>query len=143
MRANAQKSTLDFFFSNLTFFQIFEKGPTYILNLKSILTLKSSESFWFQENVTVVNLTIFDKLNFCYTLFSKITDYGLPIKRFFFEIQKFWAWADKFWRIWGIFGQTISTHFGKVRSLSIFFIAQPLFLKKNQLYIHVIFGIGI
>ena len=21
-------------------------------------------------------------------------------------------WADKFWGIWGIFGQTISTHFG-------------------------------
>ena len=39
------------------------------------------------------------------------TDYGRPMKPFFIEIQTFWAWADKFWGIWGIFGQTISTHF--------------------------------
>ena len=24
------------------------------------------------------------------------TDYGLPMKPFFIEIQNFWAWADKF-----------------------------------------------
>ena len=31
-------------------------------------------------------------------------------------------WADKFWGIWGILGQTISTHFGKVSPLSMFSI---------------------
>ena len=46
------------------------------------------------------------------------TDYGHPVKHFFIEIQNFWAWADKFWGIWGIFGQTISTHFGTVRDLA-------------------------
>ena len=44
------------------------------------------------------------------------TDYGRSMKPFFFtffiEIQNFWAWADKFWGIWGVFGQTIRTHFG-------------------------------
>ena len=40
------------------------------------------------------------------------TDYGRPMKPFFIKIQKVWAWADKFWGIWGIFSQTISTHFG-------------------------------
>jgi hypothetical protein len=25
-------------------------------------------------------------------------------KSFFIEIQKFWAWVDKLWGIWGIFG---------------------------------------
>ena len=46
-------------------------------------------------------------------------------------------WADKFWGIWGIFGQTISTHFGTVSPLSMFFIIQPLFLQKTKsLYPH-------
>jgi hypothetical protein len=52
-------------------------------------------------------------------------------------------WADKFW---GIFGQTISTHFGTASSLSMFFIIQPLFLQKTKpLYPHpkYLFGIGI
>ena len=49
------------------------------------------------------------------------------MKPSFIEIQNFWAWADKFW---GIFGQTISTHLGTVRPLSIFFIIQPLFLQR-------------
>ena len=39
-----------------------------------------------------------------------------PNEAFFIEIQAFGLgqtnWADKFWGIWGIFGQTISTHFG-------------------------------
>ena len=46
-------------------------------------------------------------------------------------IPNFRAWADTFWGIWGIFGQLISTHFGTVSPLSMFFINQPLFLKKN------------
>ena len=48
-----------------------------------------------------------------------------PNQAFFIEIQNFWAWADKFWGIWGIFGQTISTHFGTVT-------IQPLFLQKTK-----------
>jgi hypothetical protein len=55
-------------------------------------------------------------------------------------------WANKFWGIWGIFGQTISTHFGTVSPLSMFFIIQPLFLKKTKpLYPRTkyLFGIGI
>ena len=36
-------------------------------------------------------------------------------------------WADLFW---GIFGQTISTHFGTVSPLSMFSIIHPIVLKK-------------
>ena len=47
-------------------------------------------------------------------------------------------WADKFWGIWGIFCQTLGTHFGTVSPLFIFSIIQPLFLqKKLSLYIHI------
>ena len=76
----------------------------------------------------------------------RVTDYGRPMKPFFIEIQKFWAWADKFWGIWGTFGRTISTHFGTVSPLSMFSIIQPLFLQKTKpLYPHpkYLFGIGI
>jgi hypothetical protein len=59
-------------------------------------------------------------------------DYGRPMKTFFIEIQNFGAWADKLWGIWGSFGQTISTHFGTVSPLSMFFIIQPLFLQKTK-----------
>ena len=38
-------------------------------------------------------------------------------------------WADKFWGICGIFGQTISTHIGRVSPLS---IIQPLFVQKTK-----------
>ena len=56
---------------------------------------------------------------------------------FFIEIPNLWAWvdnfwADTFWGIWGIFGQFISTHFGTVSPFSMFFINQPLFLKKTK-----------
>ena len=64
-----------------------------------------------------------------------ITNYGYPMKPFFIEIQNFWAWqsnwADKFWGIWGIFDQTISTHFGTVSPLFMFYIIQPLCFIKN------------
>ena len=46
-------------------------------------------------------------------------------KNFFWLEQT--NWAEKFW---GIFGQFISTHFGTVSPLSMFFINQPLFLQK-------------
>ena len=42
---------------------------------------------------------------------NEYTDYGRPMKPFFSEIPKVWAWADKFW---GIFGRLISTHFSTV-----------------------------
>ena len=47
-------------------------------------------------------------------------------------------WADKFWGIWGIFGQIISTHFDKVSPLPMISIIQPLFLhKKLSISIHI------
>jgi hypothetical protein len=49
-------------------------------------------------------------------------------------------WADKFWGIWSIFGQTISTHFGTVSPMSMFSIIQYsaiFFIKKINLYIHI------
>jgi hypothetical protein len=66
------------------------------------------------------------------------------MKRFFIKMQNFWAWADnqinwtdKFWGIWGIFGQTIITNFGTVSPLSMFSIFQPLFLQKLSRSIHI------
>ena len=47
--------------------------------------------------------------------------------------------ADKFWDIWGIFSQLISTQLGTVSPLSMFSINQPLFF-TNPTYL---FGIGI
>ena len=60
------------------------------------------------------------------------------MKPFFIEIQNFWAWADELGRkIWGIFGRTISTHFGTVSPYSMFSIIQPLLLQKfTPLYPH-------
>jgi hypothetical protein len=54
-------------------------------------------------------------------------------------------WADEFWGIWGIFGQTISTHFGKVSPLPMFFIFQPYFYKKlsKHFYPHPKYLFGI
>ena len=40
-------------------------------------------------------------------------------------------WADKFWDIWSIFSQTISTN------VSMFSINQPLFLQKLSFYIQI------
>ena len=63
----------------------------------------------------------------------------------FFELGQT-IWADKFWAIWGIFGRTISTHFGTVSPLSIFPINQQLLQQKTKpLYPNpkYLFGIGI
>ena len=57
------------------------------------------------------------------------------MKPFFIETQT--NLADKFWSIWGILGQTISTHFGTVSPLSMFSIIPPVFLQKLSLYIHI------
>ena len=42
-----------------------------------------------------------DKVRCCFIYL--VTDYGCPMKPFFIEIPNFWAWADKFWGIWGVF----------------------------------------
>ena len=43
------------------------------------------------------------------------TDYRRPSKPFSNDISNFWAnWADRPNTFWGIFGQTISTHFNTV-----------------------------
>jgi hypothetical protein len=67
------------------------------------------------------------------------------MKPFFIKIHNFWAWADKFLGIRGIFGPTISTHFSAL--VFMFSNIQPLFLKKKTktLYPHpeYLFGIGI
>ena len=66
------------------------------------------------------------------------------MNNFLIEIQKFRAWADKFWGIWGIFGQFISTHFGTVTPLSMFSINQPLFLQKTKpLYPNLKYYLGL
>jgi hypothetical protein len=54
------------------------------------------------------------------------------MKPFFIEIQIFLAWAGKFWGTWGIFGQTISTHFDTVSNT----LFNHYFYKKLSLYIH-------
>ena len=67
-------------------------------------------------------------------------DFERPMKPFASKSQTFGLgrtiWADKFWVIWGIFGQFISTYF-TVSPLSMFFINQPLFLQKLSLYIQI------
>ena len=76
------------------------------------------------------------------------TDYRRSMKPFFIKVKNFSAW-DKFWGIRGIWGQTISTHFGTMSALSMFSIIQPLFQQKTKsllaLYPHpkYLFGIGI
>ena len=79
------------------------------------------------------------------TIIIRVTDYGHPERAFFRKSQTFGLgqtnWADKFWGIWGISGQTISTHFSTVSPLYMFSIIQPLFLHKTKpLYL---FGIGV
>ena len=66
-----------------------------------------------------------------------LTDYGRPMKAFFsLKSRTFgiWQtnWADKCWGTWGIFDQTISTHFGIVSPLSMFYKNQPLCLQKTK-----------
>ena len=64
------------------------------------------------------------------------TDYGHPMKPFFSLKSRSLGfgqtnWTDKFWGIWGFFGQPIRTHFGGVSPC---FHFQPLFLKKLSLF---------
>ena len=47
------------------------------------------------------------------------------------------VWADKFQGIWVIFGRFISTHFGTVSPLSMFYTNQQLFLQTLSLYIQI------
>ena len=89
------------------------------------------------------NQNCFDKYIFYWVKFLLDTiEHGLRTlnEAFFIEIQNFWAWTDKFLGIWGIFGQTISTHFGTMSPLSMFFIIQPLILQKPKPNISFEFG---
>ena len=52
-------------------------------------------------------------------------------------------WTENLGGIWGIFGQSISTHFGTVSPLSMFSLIQPLFLQKLSLYIDIPYFFGI
>ena len=74
------------------------------------------------------------------------TDYGHPEKAFFQKSRTYEPgktfWAEMFWGIWGIFGRTISTHFGTVSSLSMFSIIQPLFLQKTKPFLGFEFEFG-
>ena len=55
------------------------------------------EMYVFQVVFTVPYQTIKTFQQFCgnFLFMIKFTDYGRPMKPFFFEIQNFWAWADK------------------------------------------------
>ena len=72
----------------------------------------------------------------CFWWDPRTTDTGTPRENFFQKSQTFGLgqtnWAEFFWGIWGIFGQTISTHFGTVIPLSMFSIIQQLFLQKTR-----------
>ena len=60
------------------------------------------------------------------------TEYGHPMKPFFNDVPNFWAnWADRPNKFWGIFGQTISPHFGTVSPMSMISIIQLFFLQKT------------
>ena len=58
-------------------------------------------------------------------------DYSHSMKPFFIEIQNFWAWADKFWGIWGFIGQNYQHLFWFSESL-VFHFMQSLFLQKTK-----------
>ena len=73
--------------------------------------------------------------------FIKLANHRMTYTR-----QKSWTfglrqtnWADKFCGIWGIFGRTISAHFGTVSPLSMFFslFNNHYFYKRLSLYIHI------
>ena len=74
------------------------------------------------------------KRNPIQTLQSRTTDAQwslFPLKSRTFGLGQTY-WADKFWGIWGIFGQTISTHFGKVSPCVPLF--SHYFYKKLSVY---------
>ena len=79
----------------------------------SFLWRKVIANHYFQSQITDAQWSLF-------SLKSRTSGLGQTI------------WADKFWGIWGIFSRFISTHFGTVSPLSIFFINQPLSLQKTR-----------
>jgi hypothetical protein len=60
-----------------------------------------------------------------------VTDYGRPMKPFFIEIPKVWAWADKFWGIFGIFRPNYQHPFWYRESLVHIFYHSPIISTKN------------
>ena len=117
------------------------KFITVIVIKSSILGLLMQEFIKSRENLQ--NWFFFENPYFCPEQWSMVrpttylvhgiwmygcTDYGHPMKPFSSKSQTFGIgqtnWTDKFLDIWGIFGQTISTHFGTVSPVSMFSINQ-------------------
>ena len=100
-------------------------GYTKAMNLKTMIFVTQIE-IW---SPYVINPLVIE-----YLMIITFTDYGRPMKPFSLKFRTFRLgqtdWADKFWGIWVIFGQTISTHLGTVSSLSMFSIIQPSFIQK-------------
>ena len=90
------------------------------------------------QMVGISHNTIHLKISGLCLLLHTSTDYG---RLFSLKSRTFGPgqtnWADKFWGNWGIFRQNISTHFGTVSPLYMFFIIQPLFLHKLSFYINI------
>ena len=109
----------------------------YIYSMWSFpLNLVLHFSKTFGSKLKIFSSTMRSKLCQLICTVRNVTDHGQPERAFF---QKSWTfglgqtfWAEFFWGIWGIFGRTISTHFGTVSSLSMFSIIQPLFLQKTK-----------
>ena len=51
-------------------------------------------------------------------------------------------WADKFWGIWGIFGQNISLHFGTVSLVCVFHYSTSISIKTEHLHPHPKYSFG-
>ena len=117
-------------------------------NFKTFYKINKLIIFVYSNFIQVPSLIVSREYNAAKTQFQKgfhvsnlnplyrLTDYRHPERAFFQKSRTFGLgqtfWAEIFWSIWGIFGRTISTHFGTVSSLSMFSIIQPLFLQKTK-----------
>ena len=64
---------------------------------------------------------------------DRSTNYGHPMKPFFWDIPTFWAnWADRANKFWGIFGRNISPHLSTVSPVSMISIIQLFLPQKNK-----------
>ena len=80
------------------------------------------------------------RYTFCRRKFGYCHVLRTPNEAFFHGKPKLQGLGRKFGQInffviWGIFCQSISTHFGTMSPLSMFSINQPLFLKKEKAFI--------
>ena len=114
-----------------------------VAGLRVFHRITNKEFFWHQAECSQHDILSFwpywEILDY-YAVFLHVTQHGLrtPNEAFLSssKSQTFRLgqtnWADKFWGIFGIFSQTISTYFGTVSPLSMFSIIQPLFLQKPE-----------